>query len=152
MPLMEKKCFTYMKQECFLIPLSICQRILMLIKQSCQKSLNSCLSVVLAREKVPNRWDLALMRPEETLGWGWDKLGMGFEKCTSNMHVCNVYISHTYWSSSLNENILPPAIKGGKKKTNPTLLVFPHDCGTIAASTWSPSPVPGKIPGSLAFA
>lgn len=33
----------------------------------------------------------------------------------------------------------------GEKKKN--LLVFPHDCQTITASTRSPSPVPGKVAG-----
>lgn len=56
--------------------------------------------------------------------------------------VCTcVFISHAYCSGALNESTLPP---GGKKKN---LLVFPHDCQTITASTRSPSPVPGKVAG-----
>ena len=52
-----------------------------------------------------------------------------------------VFRSYTYCGGSLNESTLPTP----KKKTN--LLVFPHDCRTIIASTRSPSPVPGKITG-----
>ena len=51
-----------------------------------------------------------------------------------------VFRSHTYCGGSLNESTLPIP-----KKKN--LVVFPHDCRTIIASTRSPSPVPGKIAG-----
>jgi hypothetical protein len=42
--------------------------------------------------------------------------------------------------------------KKNNNKKNPALLVFPHDCGTIAASTRSCTLASGKIPGSLVFA
>lgn len=43
------------------------------------------------------------------------------------MCICvSVYISHTFWSSSLNENTQPLAIKGERKKSPTQLCLFFH--------------------------
>ena len=43
--------------------------------------------------------------------------------------------------------VVVPLVKALCLQQKKNLLVFPHDCGTIIASTRSPSPVPGKIAG-----